>query len=564
MNNIVKILQNNSLSINKEELFSIKETLLSMRNIDIELIRKYEEILKSKRVGKNMKSELIAIITKLIEFINEENNYIETTKANNIEIQVTDSIELSSLEEIEKELDLGVAKYNKYSEKNPMLYVNYDEKHKSYRYEVSKKDRKRFNNLSSAINAATKKIKLGKLSDKVSEIPHIKIINNIRYQNFDILVYDGFLFDINHVINVLKDNHDEEFKESSYVDYKYNYSKKHITHYGLKENIYGGYIIKEFINEDKLYQIILSSESEFSRKFKMDISKILVTMREHNLLAINDDSIDLNIVDETNQSIIIHHDVKNHLDGLILSEKFSYANTEHFQLVSEFIKHASNISIVPYMNTHVMYMFIFHIFNDDNLIICKVGYTHNIIARYRSLINEYKCNIYLLSLKIVESMDTEQNFHNMLKLKYNDMIYPIMIRSTNKEEVYYFNEKILKDFNNIPDYSVGNISVNNIVDDVIENSLKNQYIYFIRNMSNFNIFNSLQIINSVDHQTEIMKDYMGMNRDILSMEYEYKKYVIEYEYKTLQINSSKEIELSKNKLEMKKIELEMKKLDINR
>ncbi len=123
MDNIVKILQNNSQNINKDELISIKETLLSLHNVDVELIRKYEEILRSKRVGKNMKSELITIITKLIEFINEENNPMETvdTVESDDTVSIIDSIEPLSFEEMERSLDIEVAKYNKYTEKNPML-----------------------------------------------------------------------------------------------------------------------------------------------------------------------------------------------------------------------------------------------------------------------------------------------------------------------------------------------------------------------------------------------------------------------------------------------------------
>ena len=67
---------------------------------------------------------------------------------------------------------------------------------------------------------------------------------------------------------------------------KYNKFSDNIIGYCPIKNAFGGYTIREFINEETMYQIILSSNSEFSKSFKKDVSKILCQLRKDEQLII--------------------------------------------------------------------------------------------------------------------------------------------------------------------------------------------------------------------------------------------------------------------------------------
>ena len=103
----------------------------------------------------------------------------------------------------------------------------------------------------------------------------IRTITKIDYKNCTIILYGGLensLFDINHIIQIL-DQKDPRFK---YMEFK-----DRIIDTCLVKNEYGGYYIKEFVNEGSMFDIILSSTSDFSKRFKKDVSNILVELRKN-------------------------------------------------------------------------------------------------------------------------------------------------------------------------------------------------------------------------------------------------------------------------------------------
>jgi hypothetical protein len=59
------------------------------------------------------------------------------------------------------------------------------------------------------------------------------------------------------------------------------------------KNEYGGYIVRELIEEETIYNIILSSESEISKKFKKDVSRLLCKLRENKQLTVTNDKLDV-------------------------------------------------------------------------------------------------------------------------------------------------------------------------------------------------------------------------------------------------------------------------------
>lgn len=140
----------------------------------------------------------------------------------------------------------------------------------------------------------------------------------------------------------------------------------------------------------------------------------------------------------------------------------------------------SNFIISKYTNKHLMYMFILDVdltklnlkkkildifekrFGHLRLILLKIGYTYHLLDRITALKKKFKCNVYLIELKQINSEHDETEFHKMLKENYPELfetlyIEPIMdkkLKLSNVEdkvlsdETYIFNMKILEEFLN--------------------------------------------------------------------------------------------------------------------
>lgn len=188
------------------------------------------------------------------------------------------------VEEIEKELDAQVKKYNGFTEKKPMDYVGYDISQQKY---VA-----RYNN----------KTRTGKnhtiVCDKVIEMIKDNYRNNfseivlfnkacLPYKNKNLMIFvtqNMVLFDIQHVLAILD-------IEERMIEKKYKEFSPKITNFMCVKNEYGGYIIRELVPEEVMYEIILSSNSAFSKSFKKDVSMIIKKAREDNKLFVVDDAI---------------------------------------------------------------------------------------------------------------------------------------------------------------------------------------------------------------------------------------------------------------------------------
>jgi hypothetical protein len=85
----------------------------------------------------------------------------------------------------------------------------------------------------------------------------------------------------------------------------------------------------------------------------------------------------------------------------------------------------------------------------NDLAIIKIGYTFNIINRYKSLCNDYKCNFILIGIKNINSESDEIMFHNYMKTLTNK--YNIKYNSKSnktKLELYKLDEEVINEFNN--------------------------------------------------------------------------------------------------------------------
>jgi len=88
---------------------------------------------------------------------------------------------------------------------------------------------------------------------------------------------------------------------------------------------------------------------------------------------------------------------------------------------------------------------------DDNYIICKPGFTENIDQRKHDLENKYRIELILISIKKVNFLREEKQFHTKLKTYYPHLVIN-KLNGVATNEMYVFNEILLDEFNN---YEIG-------------------------------------------------------------------------------------------------------------
>ncbi len=139
-----------------------------------------------------------------------------------------------------------------------------------------------------------------------------------------------------------------------------------------------------------------------------------------------------------------------------------------------------NFVISKYINKHLMYMFVLDVdltklkikkkildifekrYGHLRLILLKIGYTYHLLDRIIALKKKFKCNIYLIELKQVNSEHDETEFHKMLKENYPELFEKLYIEEIMdkklelsnvkdkilSDETYIFHNKLLEEFHN--------------------------------------------------------------------------------------------------------------------
>src|ERR1700733_1715102 len=152
--------------------------------------------------------------------------------------------------DVEKLLDGKIHKYNKYDNNHPMEGVTYDANIKKYKL--------RFNNITT--NSKTKDDILSKINNfedkNEKSILQNVLKNKFLYQNHYFLIYwhnNKSYFDIQHIISVLN-------LTKAYVKGKYNEFSHNICYYIWHKNEFNGYILRELIDEETMYSIIIKDQ----------------------------------------------------------------------------------------------------------------------------------------------------------------------------------------------------------------------------------------------------------------------------------------------------------------
>lgn len=485
------------------------------------LVEILEEVIRSKTFTKKSKE----ILDNLIKDLQEEG--ITQDEVNNL---IEEAIIEIEDEDIEKSLDEECERYNKFTEANPAEHIYFNKQRNNYMLNYNGKTKQK-KNLSELTFLLKEKLdyNLGKNFSK------FLIIKKYKYKGKKIIIYltedNKAYFDINHVINLLDD--------LNIKTKKYNECKNKIELYDIRDNKYGGFYIKEFINQETFYNILLHSNSSFAHKFKNDISKILDQLTNQGKMIILNDKLVL---------------VENKKPIEYLSEEYfysqTYENTELLDFVKDRIINFKKSNWNKYLNKHVLYFFIITLEDPKGLnrIMCKIGYSCDFLKRIKSLEGEYKCKFYLTGMKLIHSVQDEKEFHNLLKKQFPELVVDLKINNHDKDETYVFDIELYKTFLNFVekgDFSIKDVEIEEESEKILEEYFENIEERYEKELLQ-KLRPSIDICKII---TKEQKEYaLELN----------KKY---YEHMNIR-ESNRHTEAMRDKdIELKKIELEMLKIN---
>lgn len=236
------------------------------------------------------------------------------------------SIEVNSIpNKIEDTLDGTIPKYYVYDEKYPMKGITFNESKHKYKIKFGDIDA-----YSVDLPTACKQIMENYGLEKSAILGKKTIKKSFTFNDRSFIFYwktNEPYFDIQHIISVLN------LKKSSWND-KYREFKNEIIFYKWHKNIYGGYILRELINETTMYNLFLSSNGDLSQQFRDKVSKIVTELRKNGQMEITPGSAKKNNkpIDEDNNRFVDNKSIDNKsidnklIDDESLNEPFDEKN----------------------------------------------------------------------------------------------------------------------------------------------------------------------------------------------------------------------------------------------
>jgi prophage antirepressor-like protein len=480
----------------------------------IKIIIKKNEIRAEDRIKiKELKPKIIKIIKKYEE-------KFEKKSEETIEEKLT-------VEEIEERLDKKIPGYNSYNENHPMRGVTYDKTNKRWQFKnknkninISKKD---YNDI---IETARKDILVKNFEN--FEKNYLKKFFIYEEQYF--VCYwedDEVYFDIQHIISVLD-------KKTTTWNEKYNEFSDKIIKNILHKNEYGGYILRELIDEITTYELVMSSNSEISKKFKKEVARKLVELRKEGKFIITNKK---PLKGKTNikkeHSKIINEPKKIENENKPRHPLYKYNNPKQIEFVRKLMDVGKRTALCEFAFKHILYAFIMVINTDHEYIIIKFGYTEDIYDRMTSLANEYKTEIHFIKAKIINGKKDEEDFHNKLKFRYPELIEEHKVNEKNKEELYKFSPILLKEYD---DYLY---NTNDKISQYIKNEMEmNEEIYYNERMEGYTkkeYMNGEQMLEKMNegikNMIELTEKIIKLNSELLlTKQYEPQNTIKKIEY----------------------------------
>lgn len=470
----------------KEELVKMKR-LEELNSIQRKKISELVKIIKTGRMTKEDKTQYKKTFDELVE--STKNTEQEIVKEQSTEI-ISPQVQVDNTE---KKLDQLVKKYNGFSEKHPMDCVSYNTAKETYivRYENETASSKKVENICSKALEFMRHNLGNNFSQIVSSDKMM-----FEYKNQSFITYrhdDKLFFDIRHVINAIS-------SEKRLQDMKYQTFSQQITNYIVVKNEFGGYIIRELIPEETMYEIILSSNSDFSKSFKKDVSKILVKLRQTGQLVLTNNELQVVNYDRTNAQ---NEEINEALQAVLQRQisPCTYDDSVYEKYVKKLVSRGCEIPLMKYNKQPTMY-FVILTLNDPtgkNRIFCKVGFTDDIATRFRSLSDDYKCAVFLVSLKGVKSEKKEKEFHKLMHSTHSYQVYDMKVNGKKKDEIYIFSRPLYREFCKIKEH-IDPDSEDEAFDKECQEIIKDQYNIFVKQVEQIKWGMTLQVINA---QTDI-------------------------------------------------------------
>lgn len=389
----------------------------------INILDKYKFTVPDRNTLRELEKPLKKIAKRYEEEYNEQSNEDKINK-------------IQTVDEIEAKLDDKINKYNIYKQTHPMKGVSYTKK-KLWKCKIG--DYEETNKKMNPIIISAKEKLLHKntvLIDEKMDIKKYSFTHSNHYfvcYNHNNIIY----FDIQHIISILN-------LKNNYSRTKYNDYSDQIKCYMWHENNYKGFILRELITRECMFNIILSSESKFSKSFKPHVSKMLDELANENKIIVTNEDFCLK---KSQKKCHSNTDFEN--DKMINIKSYpiyNYDNPYHCIFINDLIEYGRNIPFTKFANEHILYACIIAINTGHKCIIIKFGYTNDIFKRVISLEKDYKSKIYFLKLKIIKGKPDEEKFHSLLKQKYPELMEPITINSKDKVELYKLSPILLKEF----------------------------------------------------------------------------------------------------------------------
>jgi hypothetical protein len=159
------------------------------------------------------------------------------------------------------------------------------------------------------------------------------------------------------------------------------------------------------------------------------------------------------VIDKINKNNIYNFRINdNEIEFLENNKKIDIiiSDKDDDKIIASFIKFFHNEFNAKFARLNVqtgnpvIYIFLLPFITDKNKYLIKVGYTMDIIERYKQLKNEFIVNeIYLLYIVQIRSEDIELNLHKELKKLFSTQIYKMkknkkVENNTISEETYIY------------------------------------------------------------------------------------------------------------------------------
>jgi phage anti-repressor protein len=116
--------------------------------------------------------------------------------------------------------------------------------------------------------------------------------------------------------------------------------------------------------------------------------------------------------------------------------------------IRKLLEQGKKIVLSKYHLRHVFYYFVTSIKNEkDDRFVIKFGYSSDIQSRIKSLQDHYKSTFKLVGLKLINREADEDQFHKLIRLQYPHTHYYFKVKNKGKDEIYYFDSQLTKEFN---------------------------------------------------------------------------------------------------------------------